>query len=140
MIQNMILKTKLVWIAITATTFILFMILPGAVEGWKKGSTQSDPQIIKVFYVIAGINFVLGFVIPKFLKGFKEKLSQQPLSEESKFNFRVVQWALFESIALLGFVSCSIAKTVETYYPFWGLCLLGLILTFPKKEITTLGQ
>lgn len=51
-----------------------------------------------------------------------------------KFPLFVIKMVLFETIALLGFVLVMIHHKIDQFYPFVGLAVLGMLLTFPRNK------
>jgi hypothetical protein len=117
---------KIVWFAIASNTGILLFILN---QQAKRGDPAPVPQNVplQIFYVISVLLFIAAFALPKFLRKVAE--NQNPQSE---FVLNIISWAFLDAIAVLGFISASGTHSLSTYYPFWGLSLLGFILTFPK--------
>lgn len=133
---------KFIWIALTISQLLLFDIASNGVESGRSpvlNWQQNQP----VFFGIAAIDwFVAWLVIPKILSsGIRSKtriISQNQsttpqLNVRSVFPIMAVQWVLFESVSLFGFVLATQAASQSVMIPFLGAGVLGLILTFPSQ-------
>lgn len=101
---------------------------------------QSDySQIKMIFSVLALGEFGLAMFLPKLVNAerLKTLTAQSSLSKkvEATFVGWIIQFALFESICLLGFVlAFAMTKQFSDMLPFVGLSYLGFILRFPTEE------
>ena len=101
---------------------------------------QSDySQIKMIFSVLALGEFGLAMFLPRLVNAERLKAlpAQSPLAKkvEATFVGWIIQFALFESICLLGFVlAFAMTKQFSDMLPFVGLSYLGFILRFPTEE------
>ena len=125
---------KIVWFAIAANTGILLFVLNQSAKRWDPSAAPQNVPL-QLFYGISIVLFIMAFGFPKFLQKVAE--NQNP---QSGFVLNLISWALLDAISVIGFISANGTHVVSTYYPFWGLSLLGFILTFPKAGPNNLNN
>lgn len=96
-------------------------------------------QIKLIFTVIAVVAFVVAMILPKMIcAGSLRQLPTQKTMPQmilATFTGWVVQFALFESICLFGFIlAFSMTKNFNDMLPFIALSYLGFVLRFPTED------
>jgi hypothetical protein len=126
---------KIIWSSLVASQLLIYymaMRLPESGRLPDPGFTNNQ----MVFAALAVINGCIGFfLIPKlFANGLRKKLGTSKPMLAQIFLIMIVQWALFESVTLLGFVLANQAVSPQPMVPFLVAGLLGDILTFPSQS------
>ncbi|MAA79326.1 MAG: hypothetical protein CL916_08700 [Deltaproteobacteria bacterium] len=109
----------IIWGALLVSQLI-YLVIPQFLE-----ITAEPPEQIIIF-ALCGIgmsNAVFSFVVPNFLKN------------QDRISLSIIQYALFESCAIFGFI-CAFLGAESMYH--YGLAFLGaggMLLVFPKQEI-----
>jgi hypothetical protein len=103
------------------------------------GGSVSDP-IFLVLCLIAIVDFVLAQNLHRFVKSPDttqptSHAHAEPGNLQRSFSLFIVRLALFEAIALLGFVAALLRTNVVLYLPFLLLSLAGLLISSPTEAL-----
>ncbi len=131
-LSQMLFVPKIVIAVLVSSTFLYAVVL----------TTAPAPQVnlANIFQPLIGFAITIGAMglfVPKILlrvamaKIPKDGSPQQKLAPW--FVAIVIRGALFEAVAVIGFLAGYMIKT-ELYYPFWAASVLLQLLHFPTEQ------
>jgi hypothetical protein len=123
--NNLGIKTlQIIWAFLFLGTAPLIFL---SYQASQAGAAEGDfAQMKLIFTVVAVVEFVLAWLLPKIICG---------QSIQASFAGWVIQFALFESICLFGFILVFVmTKKFNDIFPFMALSYLGFILRFPTED------
>ena len=141
--ENLFQTAKIVWYGFLSTPILLLavawiVISPGRSD-LSAGGSVSDP-IFLALCLVAIVDFVVAQRIHRFVR-LPEKSQSPPHSQavpgdlQRGFSLFIVRLALFEAIALLGFVATLLRTNVVLYLPFLLLSLAGLLISSQTEAL-----
>lgn len=92
---------------------------------------ESDPVPLQFFYFAGMIFFFLSFILSKPLAKFLRKETDLP---RNALSVCLVHWSFLLAIAIVGIIATMLRRELFTYYPFFGLTILGLVISYPRDE------
>lgn len=95
---------------------------------------DTKPISIPFFYFAALAIFFLSFILPKPIVKFIRRTTE---IKKNELSVCMIHWALLETIAIIGLTTTLQTQLVTTFYPFFGLSILGFIITFPRDDVVT---
>jgi hypothetical protein len=127
--------------------FLFFAMIVFALIQNQTIAERSDQIVIllhvKILGIALGILSVLLFGFAFFIRNFlvRMNLKSSPVSDSSSatdyldkiFLASILQWALFEGIAIYGFFVANIGNRLLYGLPFLALASFGFGLTYPKE-------
>lgn len=120
-------QQRIIWVAIAFSTVIYMFILVTLHPNPPQGSLEvaTLPQIVKVLYAIALVEFIVAWVLPG-------RLTSMPAQTRL-----VTSMALFEAVAIFGLLAAFLTKDWRLYLGPWALALIGFIRSWPRDESAT---
>ena len=136
--NNLGIKTlQIIWTFLFLGTAPLIFL---SYQASQAGAAEGDFEQMKlIFMAVAAVEFVLAWLLPKIICGqsIQALPSQRSMSQmiQASFVGWVIQFALFESICLFGFILVFVmTKQFNDIFPFMVLSYLGFILRFPTED------
>lgn len=128
---------QIIWFVLFAWTGALVFLAHKSAQA--EASSEDFAQIKLIFTVIAVVEFIVAMILPKMIcAGRIQQLPAQKTMSQmilATFTGWVVQFALFESICLFGFIlAFSMTKNFNDMLPFIALSYLGFVLRFPTED------
>lgn len=141
--ETLLQTARIVWYGLFSTPFLLlivaWIVISPSQNDLSAGGSTSDP-IFLVLCLVAIVDFLLAQNLHRFVKfpGTTQStsLSQaEPSDLQRGFSLFIVRLALFEAIALFGFVAALLRTNVVLYLPFLLLSLAGLLISSPTEAL-----
>ncbi len=132
---------QILWIAFLPTPVILGVLawvaarlaVPADREG--VSVSLSDPLVL-VFALAAVVIFIVATQLSRFLEPRSDGLNEQQNLQQFALVMLLLRCALFESIAIIGFLLALLRGASAATVPFMLLALVGLILSRPSSGWT----
>ena len=129
---------QILWIAFLPTPVILGVLAwvaariaaPGQTEG--VSASVSDPLVL-VFALAAVVIFIVATQLGRFLEPRTGGPNEQQNLQQFSLVMLLLRCALFESIAIIGFLLALLRGASVATVPFMLLALVGLILSRPSS-------
>ena len=135
---------KVIWFVIVSLNFGIFMLARKEALNPSPSPSQNIGSLNSLYLIAIGC-FIFGFLFKKYAKfensraaAFYKNFEKGEIVMDVMKNF--VQWGFIHVSTVMGLFAVGQTHELSKFYPFWGLSLLGFILTFPKTETKTLGQ
>lgn len=141
--ETLFQTARIVWYGLLSTPFLLLIIawvvISPSQSDLSAGGSVSDP-IFLVLCLVAIVDFVLAQKLHHFVKLPDNTQSlhhsqAEPRDLQRGFSLFIVRLALFEAIALLGFVAALLRTNVVLYLPFLLLSIAGLLISSPTEAL-----
>lgn len=117
---------KVVWFAFFSAPFLYLLILRVMFSDTGSDTSTNNNVNLMLFYYPAAASVLGGFMIPKLLLKSVKEITKQKL-----FMAMIIRMAIFESVAMIGFVAGIMTKNANEYYPFLFVAALCMIQTIP---------
>jgi hypothetical protein len=141
--ETLLQTARIVWYGLFSTPFLLlivvWIVISPSQSDLSAGRSATDP-IFLVLCLVAIVDFFLAQNLHRFVK-FPNTTQPTSLSQaepgdlQRGFSWFIVRLALFEAIALLGFVAALLRTNVVLYLPFLLLSLAGLLISSPTEAL-----
>jgi len=141
--ETLLQTARIVWYGFLFTPFLLLIVawvmISPSQSDLSVGGSVSDP-IFLALCLVAIVDFVLAQKLHRFVR-LAEKPQSPPHSQavpgnlQRGFSLFIVRLALFEAIALLGFVAALLRTDVVPYFPFLLLSVAGLLISSPTEAL-----
>ena len=121
---------------LAASTFIYGVVLNELKQG-NHGSRALEPTLLPFFAALALVIAVAGINAPKLI--LRSALKKLPAEDGSLqrftawFNSVIIRGALFEAVAVIGFMA-ALTFSAKHYYPFWAASALLQLFFFPTEQ------
>jgi hypothetical protein len=141
--STLIQTAKILWFGFLSTPLLMlivaWIVAAPQQDALPSSGSVSDP-IFLIFCLIAVVDFVLAQNLHRFVnssRGTQSSASSQGEAVDLRkgYSLFIVRLALFEAIALLGFVAALLRTNVLLYIPFLLLSLAGLLISSPSEAL-----
>ena len=94
-----------------------------------------NEDLVWMLQLAAGLLFIAGFLV---YRRIAPSLSAEQSSEDrikKALPQFIVSWALFEGIAVMGFILSFLSKNPDIYYTYGGIALIALFAHPPRRTL-----
>ena len=112
------------------SVFVMLLLLWIISSQWGE-RVDVDPIHLQIFYFAGMIFFFLSFILSKPLAQFLRKETDLP---RNALSVCLVHWSFLIAIAVIGIIATVIRRELFTFYPFFGLTVLGLVISYPRDS------
>lgn len=126
------LQSKIIWFALVVSQLLLgFLVTTLANSG--RQPTELIEAKRQILIGLGALDWLFAWTIPTvFLRSMAARA--KTLTPENIHVISIVQWALFESVTLFGFIIANHDVSVQPMLPFLAAGLLGMVLHFPSER------
>src|ERR1044072_8508694 len=136
---------QILWMTLLMTLGVYAVILfsKGEAATIALQDLWNDPTC-RILTMVAGFDFLIGYFSFQFIFSPQrvQVIKQHQHPDRGSmiarlyslfFTAKIVQWAIYESVAILGFMMAQIKQAPNVYGPFAALAAFGYVMSFPKK-------
>lgn len=134
---------RIIWASLVVSVAIYGFLLLMTGRSWPAADRPveellQDPMVMVLAVGAIGA-LAMAFVMPRliFRRGKPELRTpaspHAPVSPAVRPRF-IVQWALMESVAILGLIGAFVIQDMRVFVPFGAAAALALLLAFPTEE------
>ena len=114
---------------------VIYGVIVTLLSQTEAGEGIKNEELTWMLQLAAGFLFIAGFLT---YRRIAPSLGAAQSSEEriaKAFPQFIISWALFEGIAVMGFVLSFLSKDPEIYYTYGGLSLIALFAHPPRRTL-----